>query len=88
VVPAGATASASTQTSQPAPVYEYWWTIGHPGHRPEHGGLLEHITGPNDLWERLPDPAARVYQDDPQRATQDMARFLERQLLPGPGMPS
>lgn len=50
-----------TQTTESAPVYEYWWTIGHPGHRPEHSGLLESLAGPRNLWERLPDPAARVY---------------------------
>jgi hypothetical protein len=36
IVPAGPT-DGGTQTTQSAPVYEYWWTIGHPGHRPEHG---------------------------------------------------
>jgi hypothetical protein len=61
VVPAGSSSDANTATTQSAPVYEYWWTIGHAGHRPEHGGLLEHMTGPSDLWEHLPDPAARVY---------------------------
>lgn len=61
VVPAGGAADAGAQTTQSAPVYEYWWTIGHPGHRPEHGGFLERIAGPSNLWERLPDPAARVY---------------------------
>jgi hypothetical protein len=60
VVPPG-TAGDGPQTIQSAPVYEYWWTIGHPGHRPEHSGPLKHITGPDDLWARLPDPAARVY---------------------------
>ena len=60
-VVATATADAAAQTTLPTPVYEYWWTIGHPGHRPEHSGILEHIKGPSDLWERLPDPAARVY---------------------------
>jgi hypothetical protein len=61
VVPASASTDAAAQTTAPAPVYEYWWTIGHPGHRPEHGGVLSHVRGSNDLWERLPDPAARVY---------------------------
>lgn len=60
VVPAGPSDGAE-QPVQSAPVYEYWWTIGHPGHRPEHAGLLERLAGPNNLWERLPDPAARVY---------------------------
>lgn len=44
----------SAQTTQPTPVYEYWWTIGHPGHRPENSGLLKHIKGPDELWGRLP----------------------------------
>ncbi|MHB8657707.1 MAG: hypothetical protein ACYC91_07085 [Solirubrobacteraceae bacterium] len=60
VVPAGPSDGAG-QPAQSAPVYEYWWTIGHPGHRPEHAGLLERLAGPNNLWERLPDPAARIY---------------------------
>jgi hypothetical protein len=60
VIPPGAV-EGSAQTTQPMPVYEYWWTIGHPGHRPEHGGMLKHIQGPDDMWARLPDPAARVY---------------------------
>jgi hypothetical protein len=61
VIPAATTGDAGAQTTQPAPVYEYWWTIGHAGYRPEHHGLLEHIKGPDNLWERLPDPAAHVY---------------------------
>lgn len=61
VVPAGSAADAAAQSTSSAPVYEFWWTIGHPGHRPDHGGLLEYLAGPNNLWERLPDPAARVY---------------------------
>jgi hypothetical protein len=60
VIPAGVPEGAA-QSTQPTPVYEYWWTIGHPGHSPEHSGFLEHIKGPKDLWSRLPDPAARVY---------------------------
>lgn len=60
VVPAGASEGAA-QTTQLAPVYEYWWTIGHPGNRPEHGGPLGRIKGPSDLWARLPDSAAHVY---------------------------
>lgn len=61
VVPAGPTADGGTQTTQSAPVYEYLWTIGHPSHRPEHAGLLNCLSGPSNLWERLPDPALRVY---------------------------
>ena len=33
VVPAGGT---TVQSSQATPVYEYWWTISHGGHGPEH----------------------------------------------------
>jgi len=61
VVPAGAAVDAPAQTVQAAPIYEYWWTIGHPGYRPAGPGLLERMVGPQNLWERLPDPAARVY---------------------------
>jgi hypothetical protein len=41
-------------------VYEYWWTIGHGG----HGPLPHHVFGDRadqPVWERLADPAARVY---------------------------
>ena len=55
------TGDGAGQPARSAPVYEYWWTIGHPGHRPEHAGFLERLAGPNDLWERLPNPAARIY---------------------------
>src|SRR3984885_14988605 len=60
VIPAGA-ADGSAERCASAPVYEYWWTIGHPGHPGHRGGLLEKIAGPKDLWERLADPAARIY---------------------------
>ena len=60
VIPAGA-ADGSAERCASAPVYEYWWTIGHPGHPGHLGGLLEKIAGPKDLWERLADPAARIY---------------------------
>jgi hypothetical protein len=61
VVPVGSSIDPGIQTTWPAPVYEYWWTIGHVGHRAEHSGFIEHVTGPSDPWARLPDPAARVY---------------------------
>lgn len=48
VVPAGPLDGA-VQTSQPAPVYEYWWTIGHLGNWDD------------SFWGQLEDPAARVY---------------------------
>jgi hypothetical protein len=60
VVPAGAV-DGTTRTTVPAPIYEYWWTIGHPGQADQRGGFLDHIRRPNNLWERLADPAARIY---------------------------
>ena len=60
VVPAGA-ADGTAKTTASAPIYEYWWTIGHPGHGAQHGGMLDRLLGPKNLWERLADPAARVY---------------------------
>ena len=54
--PGGSAEHATTAT----PVYEYSWTIGHGGTKPEHG----HLFGSRqklDLWHRLEDVAARVY---------------------------
>ena len=60
VVPSGG-ADDEAHTASSAPVYEYWWTIGHPGHPEHHSGLLERVTHHRDLWERLADPAGRIY---------------------------
>lgn len=57
VIPAGGSATASTSST---PVYEYWWTIGHGGSKPEHRHLFEG-RAKLDLWHRLEDIAARVY---------------------------
>jgi hypothetical protein len=57
VIPAGGTTAAITR---PVPVYEYWWTIGHGGSKPEHRHLFEGREKA-DLWHRLEDIAARVY---------------------------
>jgi hypothetical protein len=57
VIPAGRTTAATTG---PVPVYEYWWTIGHGGSKPEHRHLFESRKKP-ELWHRLEDIAARVY---------------------------
>jgi len=57
VIPPGGATAASTSST---PVYEYWWTIGHGGTKPEHRHLLQG-RDKLDLWHRLDDVAARVY---------------------------
>lgn len=57
VIPAG---RLTASTSHATPVYEYWWTIGHGGHGPVHHHLLGDRSG-EPVWERLADPAGRVY---------------------------
>jgi hypothetical protein len=64
VIPAGA---ADPVTASPAPVYEYWWTLGHSGTppHPAHPADIMDIPrgGPRTpVWENLRgDVAARVY---------------------------
>ena len=69
-IPPGA---ASAQATQPIPIYEYWWTIGHGGYR--HGPNkdndgqgriaeeLRHLANRSKtfIWTDLADTAARVY---------------------------
>ena len=57
MIPPGGATAASTG---PTPIYEYWWTIGHGGSRPQHRHLFE-SRKKLDLWHRLKDIAARVY---------------------------
>jgi hypothetical protein len=57
VLPAG---GLTAQTATATPIYEYWWTIGHGGLKPEHRHLFEGRKN-LDLWRRLEDIAARVY---------------------------
>jgi hypothetical protein len=57
VIRAGALDAATTTAT---PIYEYWWTIGHAGTKPEHHHLFEGRSK-DDLWRRLEDVAARVY---------------------------
>jgi len=71
VLPPGTTINATTDaqssalsTVNPAPVYEYWWTLGHTGSRdPTRHGI--HFPHPRGLhtegWQALEDPAAHVY---------------------------
>ncbi len=50
----------NAQAVQSSPIYEYWWTLGHGGHRPEH----RHLFGEREnaeLWKKLDDIAARIY---------------------------
>jgi hypothetical protein len=66
VIPAG---KDSPQASSPAPVYEYWWTLGHPGaapHREQWAGVMgpgqADDQGGQPPWENMrEDVAARVY---------------------------
>jgi hypothetical protein len=62
VVPAGKADAVSTS---PAPVYEYWWTLGHPGAAPQAREPGETMSSPRHdnvpIWENLRDMAARVY---------------------------
>lgn len=57
VILAGHAEAASTTST---PIYEYWWTIGHGGTKPQHRHLFE-SRKKLDLWRRLEDIAARVY---------------------------
>jgi hypothetical protein len=47
-------AQADTGKSGKTPIYEYWWTIGHGGNKPEHRHLFEG-RAKADLWHRLDD---------------------------------
>jgi hypothetical protein len=57
VVPVGGSAATAATAT---PIYEYWWTIGHGGSKPQHRHLFENRQKV-DLWHRLEDIAARVY---------------------------
>ncbi len=57
---------STAQTVAAAPIYEYWWTIGHPGHAPETRHFWDIAWGEESksIWERLKPQdgiAARVY---------------------------
>lgn len=57
VLPPG---GADAQTTTATPIYEYWWTMGHGGTKPQHHHLFEGRKQA-DLWHRLENVAARVY---------------------------
>lgn len=57
VLPAG---GSTAQNASATPVYEYCWTIGHGGVKPEHGHLFKGRKKV-DLRQNLEDIAARVY---------------------------
>ncbi len=94
VVPAGTT-DAAAQTVQSAPIYEYWWTIGHGGfsdHR-EHfwDQLGDAAPPPRDLWHDLKSPvAARVYLFFPISAGWRIKELIStvKYLTPTKGQPS
>ncbi len=62
VIPAGKTDPSSASS---APVYEYWWTLGHPGAATHQDQWVDIMARPQPrnppLWEQLEDIAARVY---------------------------
>jgi hypothetical protein len=56
VLPPG---KSSAESAASTPIYEYWWTIGHPGLRPERHHLLDRKE--QSPWSDLADTAAHVY---------------------------
>src|ERR1019366_6215195 len=62
VLPAGTT-EGGIHTASASPVYEYWWTIGHPGAADDHRHWWWPFDGADRQvpWEHLDDIAARVY---------------------------
>ncbi len=51
--------ATAAQALGASPIYEYWWTIGHHGQRPEHHHLFGGDKTP--IWDELEDPAVHVY---------------------------
>lgn len=63
VLAAGGAVDGAPQTgSTPAPVYEYWWTIGHPGGVPvDHPRVQQWLGHPEkSIWSHLEENAAQV----------------------------
>jgi hypothetical protein len=77
LIPASTSVEAAPVSGASAPVYEYWWTIGHPGLPERDGRGLTHWLHPTRgnggegedeaeaerrrFWSELAEPAARVY---------------------------
>ncbi len=57
VIPSGGT---DPKNVADAPVYEYWWTIGHPGAPEEHRHWFDEKQERRP-WQEVADPAVRVY---------------------------
>jgi hypothetical protein len=64
VIQAGA-ADGTVTSADAAPIYEYYWTIGHPGLPQRNGGLFQFLqseqSASQHLWQHLQEPAGRVY---------------------------
>jgi hypothetical protein len=58
VLPPGGAAAKATEST---PIYEYWWTLGHPGQGPEHRRLWPEPKSEKPIWKKLDKTAARVY---------------------------
>jgi hypothetical protein len=52
-------AATTAESAAASPIYEYWWTIGHPGRRPEHHHWWQAKS--STIWENLDAEAAHVY---------------------------
>lgn len=61
VLPVGDTAMTTAGT----PIYEYWWTLGHSGHAPEHHHWWPERPTDHCLWRV---PATSPPSSDPSRA--------------------
>ncbi len=58
----------SPQATGNSPIYEYWWTLGHPGLKPEHHHLLQ----------------GRTEADQVERSTNALVPLCQRCAMPRP----
>lgn len=72
LIPASSASGASPVSGGAVPVYEYWWSIGHPGLPHQDGRFPDWLHHQDDgedtegkeaqeFWDNLDSPAARVY---------------------------